>query len=204
MCSRSFVKSAGKKGYYAAGRDLERQDMSHGDQSPCVARPRIIHQLNIQDRNHVSGCGAGPRGAQGFFSALPASQPNFINLKRNIGDMNVGESPTHLQTIIKNKRIMVKIIFEVSEEFINESTNPDNTTAKMKAADGNRAMKVLFDMIGFGQLKKQVVKGKKEFTVTPDKLDEKSTEIYNNEIGNICLLAVFSETDKESKPSDEE
>ena len=36
-----------KKGYYAAGRDLERQDMSHGDQSPCVARPRIIHQLNI-------------------------------------------------------------------------------------------------------------------------------------------------------------
>lgn len=48
-CSRSFVKSAGKKGYYAAGRDLERQDRSHRDQSPCVALPRIIHQLNIQD-----------------------------------------------------------------------------------------------------------------------------------------------------------
>ncbi len=118
--------------------------------------------------------------------------------------MNVGESPTHLQTIIKNKRIMVKIIFEVSEEFINESANPDNASAKMKESEGKRAMKVLFDMIGFGQLKKQVEKGKKEFTVTPDKLDEKSTELYNNEIGEICLLAAFSETDKGDKPSDEE
>lgn len=99
---------------------------------------------------------------------------------------------------------MVKIIFEVSEEFINESANPDNATAKMKAAEGNRAMKVLFDMIGFGQLKKQVEKGKNEFTVTPDKLNEKSTELYNNEIGEICLLAAFSETDKGDKPSDEE
>jgi len=118
--------------------------------------------------------------------------------------MNVGESPTHLQTIIKNKRIMVKIIFEVSEEFINESANPGNAAAKMKESEGKHAMKVLFDMIGFDQLKKQVENGKKEFTVTPDKLDEKSTELYNNEIGEICLLAAFSETDKENKPSDEE
>ena len=99
---------------------------------------------------------------------------------------------------------MVKIIFEVSEDFINESSNPVNATAKMKAAEGNRALKVLFDTIGFAQLKCQVEKGKKEFTVTPDKLDEKSTELYNNEIGEICLLAAFSETDKRDKPSDEE
>ena len=94
---------------------------------------------------------------------------------------------------------MIKITFEVSEDFIRESANPESTTAKMKAAEGNKAMKVLFDMIGFGQLKKQIDEGKTEFVVTPDKLDDKSKELYNNEIGEICLLAAFSETDKQKK-----
>ena len=91
---------------------------------------------------------------------------------------------------------MIKITFEVSEDFIRESANPESVSAKMKEAEGNRAMKVLFDMIGFGRLKKEIEQGKKEFVVTPDKLDEKSMEMYNNEIGEICLLAAFSETDK--------
>lgn len=99
---------------------------------------------------------------------------------------------------------MVKIIFEVSEKFINESANPEKAFAKIEAANGNRAMKELFDMIAFSQLKKQVEKGKKEFTVTPDKLNKKATKLYNDEIGEICMLASFSETDKENKPSDED
>lgn len=91
---------------------------------------------------------------------------------------------------------MVKITFEVSEDFIRENANQESLAEKMKAAEGNKAVKVLFDTIGFGQLKKQVEEGKTEFVVTPDKLDKKSMELYNNEIGEICLLAAFSETDK--------
>ena len=90
---------------------------------------------------------------------------------------------------------MIKITFEVSEDFIRESATPETATAKMKAEDGKHAMKALFDMIGFKQLEKQIDEGKTEFVVTPDKLDDKSKELYNNEIGEICLLAAFSETD---------
>ena len=96
---------------------------------------------------------------------------------------------------------MIKITFEVSEDFIRESATPETATAKMKAEDSKRAMKALFDMIGFKQLEKQIDEGKTEFVVTPDKLDDKSKELYNNEIGEICLLAALSETD--NKKSDE-
>ena len=90
---------------------------------------------------------------------------------------------------------MIKITFEVSEDFIRESASPETATAKMIAEEGKRAMKALFDMIGFSQLKKHIDEGKTEFVVTPDKLNDNSKELYNNEIGEICLLAAFSETD---------
>ena len=93
---------------------------------------------------------------------------------------------------------MVKVIFEISEDFIRESASPDTATAKMKAEDGKNAMKALFDMMGFMQLKRHIDEGKTEFVVTPDKLDDKTMELYNNELGEICLLAAFSETDKKS------
>lgn len=73
----------------------------------------------------------------------------------------------------------------------------------MKEAKGSKAMKVLFDMIGFQQLKKQVDAGKTEFVVTPDKLDEKSQHIYNNELGEICMLAYLSETDKNKETAEQ-
>lgn len=69
----------------------------------------------------------------------------------------------------------------------------------MKAAEGNKAMKVLFDLIAFRQMTEMIDEGKTEFTVTTDKLDEKSMNMWNNEIGEICLLGVFSEKDKEEK-----
>lgn len=96
---------------------------------------------------------------------------------------------------------MIKIMFEVSEDFIRESASPETATAKMKAGDGNRAMKALFDMIGFKQLERLIDEGKTEFVVTTDKLDDKSMELYNNEIGEICLLAAFSETDNKKEES---
>jgi len=97
---------------------------------------------------------------------------------------------------------MIKILFEVSEDFIRESASPETATAKIDAGDGKHAMKALFDMLGFKQLENQIDEGKTEFVVTPDKLDDKSKELYNNEIGEICLLAVFSEIDKKKEKSE--
>ena len=94
---------------------------------------------------------------------------------------------------------MVKIIFELSEEFMANNASKETIDARMKEANGHKAMKVLFDMIGFQQLKEQVDAGKTEFVVTPDKLDEKSQHIYNNELGEICMLAYLSEADKKGE-----
>lgn len=94
---------------------------------------------------------------------------------------------------------MVKITFEVSEDFIRENANPKLAIGKMKAAKGNKAMKVMCDMIGFSQMENMLDKGKTEFIVTPDKLDERSKELWEIEISEICLLGVFSESDKEEE-----
>ena len=97
---------------------------------------------------------------------------------------------------------MVKIIFEVSEDFIKENIKEETLYAKMKKAEGASALKILFDMVGFKQLDKQVSQGKTEFLVTPDKLDDKSKDMYEQEIGTICVLAAFSETDKVKKEAE--
>lgn len=90
---------------------------------------------------------------------------------------------------------MIKITFEVSEDFIRQNAHP--TSDNMKEANDKHVIKLLFDLIGYGLLEKQLEKGKTEFVVTPDKLDDRSKDMYNNTIGGICLLAAFSETDKE-------
>lgn len=90
---------------------------------------------------------------------------------------------------------MIKIIFELSEEFINEQASAETVSARMAEDGGKHAMKVLIDMIGFKQIKKEIDKGTKEFVVTPDKLNEDSMKIYNGELGEICILAALSETD---------
>ena len=94
---------------------------------------------------------------------------------------------------------MIKIMFEVSEDFIRENAKPETTTTKAEAGDGKNAIRALFDMIGFSLLKKQIDEGKTEFVVTPDKLDDKSKELYDKELGEICLLAAFSETDNKKE-----
>lgn len=60
-------------------------------------------------------------------------------------------------------------------------------------------MKVLFDLIAFKQMEELIDEGKTEFTVTTDNLDEKSMDMWNNEIAEICMLGVFSEKEKEEK-----
>lgn len=97
---------------------------------------------------------------------------------------------------------MIKIIFEISKDLIANNASDETVKAKMDAAEGNKALKVLFDMIGFKQVQKQIEKGKTEFIVTPDKLKESTLDLYNKELGTICMLAECSETDKE--PQDAE
>ena len=94
---------------------------------------------------------------------------------------------------------MIKITFEVSEDFIRENAKPESVSAKMAEDGGKRGVKALFDMIGFSKIVEQMDKGKTEFVVNTDKLDDKSKELFNNEVGEICMLAAFSETYNQKK-----
>ena len=98
---------------------------------------------------------------------------------------------------------MVKIIFEVSKDLIANNASDETIRAKMKASEGNEVLNVLVEMIGFKQIQKQIKEGKTEFVVTPDKLDEKSQEIYDCELAKICLLAALSEADKKEEATAE-
>ena len=98
---------------------------------------------------------------------------------------------------------MVKIIFEVSKDLIANNASEETLNAQMKAAEGDKALRVLFNSIAFKQLQKQIEAGKTEFVVTPDKLDDKSMNMYNHELGDICMLAFLSETDKKEEKKED-
>lgn len=88
---------------------------------------------------------------------------------------------------------MVKITFEVSEDFIRERASIDSLIAKVDAkAGGDNAISCFIENIGFQSINQLVKEGNTEFTVNPDKLDKQSKEIFNIEIGKICLLTAFS------------
>ena len=88
---------------------------------------------------------------------------------------------------------MIKITFEISEDFINEKADVSNLHEGLTASS---ALEVIKDAMYFVVLKKHIKSGTTEFVVTPDKLDEMSMRIYHLSIGNICALAAFSENDK--------
>lgn len=91
---------------------------------------------------------------------------------------------------------MIKITFELSEDFINEKADLNNITERLTESS---ALEVMKDVMCFGVLKEHIKSGTTEFVVTPDKLDESSMRIYHLSIGNICALAAFSETDKKEE-----
>ena len=98
---------------------------------------------------------------------------------------------------------MVKIIFEVSKDLIANNASEETRSAKMKAAEGDKALRVLFDSIAFQQLNKEIEAGKTEFVVSPNVLDEKSMNMYNHELGDICMLAYLSELDKKEEKKED-
>ena len=98
---------------------------------------------------------------------------------------------------------MIKILFEVSEDFIRESASHKTATAKINAENDIRVTETLFDRMAFISLENLIDEGKTEFVVNPDKLEDESKELYNNAIEAICLLATFSEIDNMKEESDE-
>jgi hypothetical protein len=91
---------------------------------------------------------------------------------------------------------MIKITFEVSEDFIDKQLDPSylaevTSNGKIDFARG------IAMMLSCTVLKRQLKEGKTEFTVTPEKLDEKLIEVYKNAMPDIFTLAAFYETDKE-------
>ena len=94
---------------------------------------------------------------------------------------------------------MVKITFELAEEFINENAE---FAAPEKEDEPMDVLRRLCFAMCFNALKIQVDAGKKDFVVTTDKLDENSMLMYNRTIDNVAALAAFSVNDK--KKSDKE
>lgn len=88
---------------------------------------------------------------------------------------------------------MIKITFEVSDDFIKEKADIKSLNLESSSIE---ITKSLADVFSFRKLEELLHEGKTELLVTLDKLDDKSIEIYNGTIGQICALAVFSETDK--------
>jgi len=91
---------------------------------------------------------------------------------------------------------MIKITFEISEDFINEKADITNLPEGLTASS---ALKFFEDMVSFTFIKEAIKSGTTEFYVTPDKLGEQYMKIYNLFIGEICALAAFSETDNKKE-----
>lgn len=91
---------------------------------------------------------------------------------------------------------MIKITFEISEDFIMEQADLNNFSARMSASEPFLALK---DALCFTTIKNAIKSGATEFCVTPDRLDKNSMGIYNQIIGEICALAAFSETDNKKE-----
>ena len=91
---------------------------------------------------------------------------------------------------------MVKITFEVDEDFIIENASLNKMVPGLKNMNGFQAVTSIFEAIAYRQLSELMSEGKKEFTVTPDKLDAKNLMLYTSCIGEICMMAVSTEKEK--------
>lgn len=89
---------------------------------------------------------------------------------------------------------MIKITFEINEDFISENADVNKVIKRVK--DKNDVLKCVTDVICFTKLDEQVKKGNTEFVVNKDDLDNTSKILYDSTISRVCVLAAFSETDK--------
>ncbi len=97
---------------------------------------------------------------------------------------------------------MIKITFEVSEDFVRENAKSEKFLEGEEKGNALKAIKALAEILTLARMEKLIDEGKTEFVVTPDKLDDKSKIVYNGTIGQICALAVFSEHDNKGESED--
>jgi hypothetical protein len=98
----------------------------------------------------------------------------------------------------------VKFIIEVSEEYIRQ--NADAEVIQKKAAeDKSGFIKAMFDMIAFSSIEKEMDKDNTEFTINRDELGEKTQELFDKTIGQVCMMATMGKDEKKNddeKPAD--
>ena len=104
---------------------------------------------------------------------------------------------------------MVKITFEVNEEYIRKKAD---IKSMLESDNGEKASfpRMMIQMIAFAGLERELDNGKTEFIVKQDELDEKLAELFDKTSDEICILAHLSQKsdedniqkdDKESKES---
>lgn len=74
--------------------------------------------------------------------------------------------------------IMIRVIFEFNEDVL----DVENLLESARKDHDVSSAQFLVGLIGAALLKREVEKGKKEFLLTEEKLDEKSKSIYSNVI----------------------
>lgn len=87
---------------------------------------------------------------------------------------------------------MIRVIFEFNEEVL----DAENLLKGARENHDVDSAQLLAGLIGGMLLKREVEKGKNEFLVTEEKLDEKSKSTYSYILPGVCVLAAYSETDK--------
>jgi len=87
---------------------------------------------------------------------------------------------------------MIRVIFEFNEEVL----DVENLLKGARENHDVNGAQLLCGLIGSTLLKREVEKGKNEFLVTEEKLNEKSKDVYSNVLPGVCALAAYSETDK--------
>ena len=92
---------------------------------------------------------------------------------------------------------MIKITFEIPEEFIAKKAESAFTINEIKEEKGASAIKKLFTMMGMSALDGLIKGGKTEFVINHDNLDKKIKPVYDLSIGDVCMLAALSDSASE-------
>lgn len=88
---------------------------------------------------------------------------------------------------------MIKITFEIPEEFIAKKADPAFAVNEIMEAKGASAIMQLFAMTAMKELDGLVKGGKTEYVISHDNVGEKIKPLYDHSIGDICMLAALSE-----------
>jgi len=90
----------------------------------------------------------------------------------------------------------VKFIIEVSEEYIRHNADAE-VIQKKAATEKTDFIKAMFDMIAFSSVEKRMNDGNTEFTINRDELGEKTQELFDKTIGQVCMMATMGKNEKE-------